>query len=300
VTIAAGFLFSGGVVLCADTQETVTGISKRSTPKLIFKPSERDGKDSAEDLMIVMAGAGEGPFTDKIVDRVWGDIEHSTSFDEACASAEASIKETYRHYGEIYQAGYLPTSDIVCGVKMQGRSKLLTARGPIVNEVSGYSSVGTGYYMADFLAGKMHNEYLTGPQVVLLAAYILFQCTEHVDGCGGDAHIAVLNNGGRSMRINPMTTEFTMHQLKDLDKILSRLLLLAPDYEMTASQLDLELSFANRVLKDAHEHSASRKKLWDKLSRPKSITVRDGKLEIEYDEDLDVTPSTPQTSPDQQ
>jgi hypothetical protein len=39
VTIAAGFYINGGIVLCADTQETV-GIAKTWTPKLIVEPDQ--------------------------------------------------------------------------------------------------------------------------------------------------------------------------------------------------------------------------------------------------------------------
>ena len=39
VTIVAGFRSYQGIVLCADTQETVANISKRNVPKLIFQPS---------------------------------------------------------------------------------------------------------------------------------------------------------------------------------------------------------------------------------------------------------------------
>jgi 20S proteasome alpha/beta subunit len=34
MTIAAGFVCSDGIVLCADTQETITGYTKNSTEKI--------------------------------------------------------------------------------------------------------------------------------------------------------------------------------------------------------------------------------------------------------------------------
>jgi 20S proteasome alpha/beta subunit len=41
VTIVAGFKTIDGIVLCADTQETIGGISKRNVPKLRFEPGDR-------------------------------------------------------------------------------------------------------------------------------------------------------------------------------------------------------------------------------------------------------------------
>ena len=67
VTIAAGFRFNGGVILCADTQEVIAH-SKTSVPKLRLEPT-MIAKDSPDDLMIAMAGAGNGPFIDKLIER---------------------------------------------------------------------------------------------------------------------------------------------------------------------------------------------------------------------------------------
>ena len=129
MTIAAGFAFNGGVILCADTQETI-GSAKRWVPKLLLEPVRMDGLDGVDDLMIAMAGAGDGPFMDKIVERAWDDSQSAQSFGDACRLIERSIEATYTHYGTIFQPGYIPMTEIVYGVKMQGQSKLYTAIGP--------------------------------------------------------------------------------------------------------------------------------------------------------------------------
>jgi hypothetical protein len=232
VTVAAGFYFNGGIILCADTQETIEH-SKTWTPKLRLEPAAMRGKDSPDDLMLAIAGAGDGPFIDKLTERAWESIFDAQSFDEACSSVEESIKSTHEEYGHIFQPGYLPYVEIVYGIKMQGKSKLFRAYGPIVNEQKGYTAIGKGYYMANFLASKMHQRYLSGSQAVLLAAYILFQCQEHVDGCGGDSHIAILNETGNSHLSNPWKIDFATGQLADVDNKVSTILLSAPDYTMS-------------------------------------------------------------------
>src|SRR6266404_5629863 len=63
VTIIAGFKGYDGIVLCADTQETVQGF-KRKVPKLRVEPAKVGG-----DLAVAFCGAGHGPFIDKVVDR---------------------------------------------------------------------------------------------------------------------------------------------------------------------------------------------------------------------------------------
>ena len=227
MTIAAGLRCAHGVVLCADTQETRLPVgSKVNTPKLRVEPWNKLGKDSPDDLMIAVAGAGDGPFIDKIIELAWEDVQLATSFDEACNQIEQSIKLTHKEYGTIFQTGYLPETQLVYGVKMHGNSKLFSAKGPIVNEKPAYDSVGAGYYMADFLVSRMHGSAFPASQVITLAAYILFQCKEHVDGCGGESQIALLDENGGSKIIPAMEVNTATQTLKAVDDVLSYLLLL--------------------------------------------------------------------------
>ena len=229
MTIVAGLRFNGGIILCADTQGTINNYSKKWTPKLIVKPQPWYGKDSPDDLMLAIAGAGDGPFTDKLTERAWEEAQTATSFDEACSAIENSIKQTHQEYGLVFQTGYLPSTDLIYGVKMQGKSKLFKSVGPVVNKIRAFAAAGAGEHMANFLASRMHQRYLPGPQAVILAAYILFQCKEHVDGCGGDNHIAALNETGNSRMVDPARIDFAIAQLNEVDNVASTLLLTAPD-----------------------------------------------------------------------
>ena len=201
MTIIAGFKCRGGIVICADTQETVEH-AKRHVPKLRFEPSPNAfyGRlnNEAEELAVAFCGAGSGPLIDKLADEAWKAAKGASSLDEACFNIEDNIKRQYKELGQIYQPGYCPEVQLIFGVKMQRKSRLFTAYGPIVNEKHGCDSGGVGHYMADFLVRRMYRQHLNIHQCVILAAYILFQAKEHVDGCGGDSHIAVLREDGTS------------------------------------------------------------------------------------------------------
>jgi 20S proteasome alpha/beta subunit len=230
VTIVAGFRCDQGVVICADTQETIDK-SKMHVPKLRLEPKDRDCKDSPDDLMIAFAGAGEGPFVDKLVDRAWEDAQLSGGFDEVCDEIEKSIKKTYKEYGGIFQGGYCPYVELIYGVKMGGKSKLFKADGPVVNEKLEHAASGSGLYLAHFISTRMYGQYLTVQQAVILAAYVLFQAIRHVDGCGGDSHIAVLRNDGESQLLgNAMLNGISSH-LRYIDAEVERIMLSAVDLE---------------------------------------------------------------------
>jgi hypothetical protein len=248
VTIAAGYVFNGGVILCADTQETV-GLSKTKRPKLVIEPRELEGKDSPEDLMLAMAGAGDGPYIDKLVERVWKKAKAAQGFEEACALVETSIQETYEYYLGLFHPGQMPYSDVVYGVKMEGRSKLFRATGPIVNETPDYCSVGNGYYLAEFITDRVYRKRISGPQAIILAAYVLFQCKEHVDGCGGESHIAGLYNAGASGRIKHWDVHLISSQAERVDLMISELLLTASDFTVGEVEFSEVLQFIVDELK---------------------------------------------------
>jgi hypothetical protein len=199
VTIIAGFRCLDGIVLCADTQETL-GTSKRNVPKLRFEPSDpiTEIADNHSNLAAAFCGAGDGPFIDKLIEESWRAAKTKSNLSEACDAVEVSIKRQYKEFGSIYQPGECPEVQLIFGMKMDGQSRLFTAIGPIVNEKFGFDSGGIGHYMADFLASKMHHAQMTSLQCAILATYILVQAKEHVDGCGGDSQIAILRNTGTS------------------------------------------------------------------------------------------------------
>lgn len=223
VTIIAGFKSYEGVVLCADTQETI-GSSKRNVPKLIFQPEHYYLPSTIQHhvsnpgyLAAAFCGAGHGPFIDKLVERTWQDMQSAKSLDDACSIAEASIGNTYDHFGRIYQVGHCPEVELIFGVKMENDSRLFTAIGPVVNEKKTCDSSGIGSYLANFISARMYREHLTLHQCVILAAYTLFQTKEHVDGCGGESHIAVLRNEGISGRVDLTRIESITKLLQHAD-----------------------------------------------------------------------------------
>ena len=243
MTIIAGFRCQDGIVVCADTQET-SGPAKRNVPKLEFTHgptwSAEQNKMINHDLALAMCGAGDGPFVDKVASRAWDALRGVADIYEASDAVESMIKETYREFGQIYQPGSFPQAELVYGITIGGQSRLFQASGPLVNEKS-YASSGIGYYLADFLAGRMgadgEHGWLTTRQCVAVAAYILFQAKEHVEGCGGNSHIAVLRESESSGMVDFQLVEHLTEYLKRADGFLGEILLATADFTMADSVL---------------------------------------------------------------
>jgi 20S proteasome alpha/beta subunit len=256
VTIVAGFKTYEGVVLCADTQET-SGTAKRRVPKLIFHPEYQTIKMKRDPnyLAAAFCGAGDGAFVDLLVDQSWRSAQHATNLEDASNRIVATIKETYREYGQIYQPGSCPTAELLFGVRMDGDSRLFAATGPLVNEKNGYSSSGIGYYLADFLAARMYKEYLSLKACVILAAYVLFQAKEHVEGCGGDSHIAVLRNQGISGMVDIKRVEAITKFLQLADSELGDILLAAADLDTNNDKLRKEFAESLHTLETLRDRT---------------------------------------------
>lgn len=270
VTIIAGFKCYEGVVLCADTQETLEH-AKRNIPKLRFEPKNQHGfpeQVSPDDLAVAFCGAGDGPFIDKLASVAWEDASVATSIDEACEAIENSIKRTYREFGLIYQQGLCPEVQLIFGVKMHHKSRLFSAVGPIVNEKSGYDCGGVGHYMADFLASRMYSEYLPVHQCVILAAYILFQSKEHVDGCGGDSQIVVLREDGSSGAVDWKRVKAITELLSQSDRDISELLLAAARLSTPDDKLKDSISNAKEMLEVFRSNQRDELERWDAMLSP--------------------------------
>lgn|ERR1039458_4352482 len=297
VTIVAGFRCSRGIVLCADTQETV-GVAKRHVPKLRFEKFTGALKAlGGSDLGVAFCGAtNNGAFVDKLVDLAWTAAQVEPDIDDVCNAIQQSIEETHRHFGGIYQPGYMPDTELIYGVKMNGRSRLFYALGPAVNEKDEYCTGGIGTYMADFLAARMYSVGLTVQQCVILAAYILFQTKEHVDGCGGKSHIAILREDGPSGLVDSQRIEAITENLQKADLHLGNFLLESSDLDIGDKEFSESANQVFGVLEMFREEQRKDFKKWEEFQR--SFDTMFG-LSIKRDS-LGLTLSVDQTSGDQQ
>jgi hypothetical protein len=266
VTIIAGFKSHEGIVICADTQETIES-SKKQISKLRFEPADLS-TGTINDLAVAFCGSGDGPYVDKLIQNAWENLQTATSLDEVSAEIEKSIKNTYREFGRIYQTGLCPSAELIYGVKMFNGTKLFSAYGPIVNEIKEFHSSGIGHYIADFLASRMYKSYLGIKQCVILAAYILFQAKEHVEGCGGQSQIAVLRDDGTSGVVEWRHVEAITELLQVADDEVGRILLDVADLELDEEQIREHLNQIVDSLmpwRDARKEKLEKSLDWDLL-----------------------------------
>jgi hypothetical protein len=139
-----------------------------------------------------------------------------------------------------------------------------------VNEKN-YASSGIGYYLADFLAGRMgangEHGWLTTRQCVVIAAYILFQAREHVEGCGGNSHIAVLRESESSGMVDFRLVEHVTEYLKLADGFMGEMLRETADFSMTDSTLTERIESLIGTIKFVRDEEMSKLKEDQKFDR---------------------------------
>jgi hypothetical protein len=206
MTIAIGLLAHDGLVVAADTQETIPGYWKLEQGKIAaVVRAIRGGKPGRSRAACLLSGAGNGEYVDALVrtliERFRGE-PHLDTVDEV-QPAFAQILEGFHAKHVLPFAAYprddRPNFKLIAGCLYEGGgSTLLVSEENLFHEHTPYVAVGVGSSLAYTLLSRFYRlPMLDLWQTVLLAAYVLFHVKESVDGCGKRSDISCLQHGGR-------------------------------------------------------------------------------------------------------
>lgn len=258
MTIAAGFKCADGLVICSDTLETLD-YGKRRQSKIVIKPRHnpeplglphdiRRASDPPEppappqppkpglDCVALFAGAGDGPFVDKLIDCLWSKMNVVSSFDDKMQALEDAAIEFYQKYWPIYPADIRPDAHILVGLWTPEKRELLRIAGPIVNKVDTYDSIGFGRDMSKYLLDKLYRPEMSTRETAVVANYVLDQIKEHVQYCGGDTSLVALNAKGYTQNAWQPQLEWSKKRFRKLDEAIGPLLVTIGDQEITEEE----------------------------------------------------------------
>ena len=235
MTIAAGFPCSDGIVLCADTQETYGNLLKINTSKIIAFPPDT----SAYPLRLMIAGAGNGPFIDKVASELWKRLIKDTpqTIEEACDSIDQTMKDVHAEFGQIFQQGQVPEIELIISLCVNSQLQLLKCIGPIVNDATPYVTVGLGLYLANYISDRMFAPGVDTSFAEILAIYLIDQAKEYIDGCGGQTHVYTISRDGSIKRMDRMDIVLIGNHMRHLDRCAASVLMSYPDLELSDEQL---------------------------------------------------------------
>ena len=215
MTIALGILAAGGIVIAADRQQTEgTAKSNRGKVSAAWKAG-RGG--------IVLSGAGDGPPLDAIAEefRQW------FTADTPPLKYEDIDTEIRRRHEEFYHRYVLPFSAysdyerpdyelFVAASPINSSRGLWTSSKLVVNKEELFAAVGVGATTANALLNKFYVPAMPIEIAVSLAAYVVYQVKQSVDGVGFETDMfAIINHAPSPIgddEISGMETHFRAYE----------------------------------------------------------------------------------------
>jgi 20S proteasome alpha/beta subunit len=192
VTIVAGVMCPDGIVLAADSQETVGDSLK------VFKPKLVELRLISPDLKAVIVASGNGTFVDVLVERISEQLDLANPY---IAPAKQAIQqavtqvcaEIWPHYTSQVDK---PEARLIIGLRAIDGLTMLDAFVPMVKTADPYAFIGWGGSLATYKAKQMSLAGLPVEVTVNLIVHILDVVKDNVEFCGGPTRLAVITADG--------------------------------------------------------------------------------------------------------
>lgn len=201
MTIAIGILASDGLVVAADTQETMgTWKLKHGKVSAMVAADQTPKADGKSRRSCLVTGAGQGHHIDVMSrtllntwgkNKAWTDAQMKQSFND-------SLHEFYGKHVlpfAAYPAEDRPDFQLVVGCNWPSPT-LLVSEGNLFKVVWPFVAVGIGCMVATTLLTRFYKSpMLDVRSAVLLASYVMFHVKDSQEGCGKDTDIAGIADG---------------------------------------------------------------------------------------------------------
>ena len=214
VTIAAGFPCKTGLVICADTQETIAGYVKTDTEKIkLFQAADKK-------YNVVFTGAGNGDLIDTAINEMTEAL--SAEKPEGLVRIAILLKKTMLKLFQdcIQPYASFPNDDrpsvtMLIGVQSPRSTALYKAAGTSFSPLHEAECIGYGIALGKSLIKQLFKPEMTIDEAALAALYVLHEAKRWVDGCGGNSDILLLTHDGQILR---MGTEWIISLERHFDE----------------------------------------------------------------------------------
>jgi 20S proteasome alpha/beta subunit len=242
VTVAAGYVCDEGVILCADTQETIPGYTKTDANKLL-------AFNTGPGNNAVFAGAGN----------------NAVQIDEAAYSIARKIQEDWPikdkrlHQSmkecleELFPRHSYPRAEVEVQLLMAVQSDAGAALFRIADcnfsPVTKNACIGTGVILGNQLLQRHYDNSVLLSDAAVIAIYTLHHVKRWVDGCGGNTDIALVPHHGGKISYMPSTDVDKIEKYCDAyDDALKNLLVQIPRTPKNLKAFDQYIQIAKNQL----------------------------------------------------
>lgn len=233
MTLIAGLTGFGGVILCADSQETVGNYHKKSVSKI----QHAGGKE----FSFACAGAGHGPYIDMVTQELTWEVEKLRDSDLGPSETQTLIQRIIVDY---YQQHVWPRKSpnenldielLAVTTGGMGGPFLFHTCETAVNWIQDRKCIGVGGYLADYLCDHLHTRHGDQYHMLAVAAYILKKARDYIEGCGKESEIYMFPSGHNSPTVSLFSEELSQLEaiLEDFDKAAKDIFLAVTDIRET-------------------------------------------------------------------
>jgi ATP-dependent protease HslVU (ClpYQ) peptidase subunit len=220
VTVAIAITAIDGTVIASDRQQTEEALKAN------------EGKTSGMFVLgrgsLMISGAGNGPYLDAFADQIndWWEGEN-TPIEKAKIYGELQERhdDFYRRYVlpfSRYAEYERPDYELLVVASTTHARSIWTSHKLVVNSEDNYAAVGSGGTVAKALLRKFHVPYLPLDVAINLAAYVVYQVKQTVDGVGFETDVYEINARThiptRVLASEIATMEATFHSYEMLEK----------------------------------------------------------------------------------
>jgi 20S proteasome alpha/beta subunit len=247
VTIAAGFRFDKGILLCADTQYSA---AQKTEQTKIFPVPCGDSK-------LIFALTGREAYARRAIERIeeqMQDIGTSELTKENLQNAiEQGLRIVFENHAypspdwggpdspnfQLVGALYSPIDGLF----------LLKTEEAIAFTVDDKVCVGSGGYLGDYLIKRLYS----APDrplndAVALATYVLYEAKGHDIHCGGASEFAILWDTGEISQVQPGKVALNEDYATSFDEFTKKIFYAVADLEKTDDEIFKAMAKTDEVL----------------------------------------------------
>jgi 20S proteasome alpha/beta subunit len=203
MTIAAGFMCLDGVILSADTQETIPGYTKNKTEKI------RDYSEG--DFCIGITGSSDDSNLLKTImqlleDEVMGEwtARYMVYADKAKEIMERVFLQFVNTHVLIFPYNERPSLELLIAMREHHNHYLYKASGTTVREIKADADVvGSGQLLARSFIEKFYSPFMALDDMMIVAAYVMYEAKKYIDGCDGNTDMLVFSDPCKYFRPIP-------------------------------------------------------------------------------------------------
>jgi 20S proteasome alpha/beta subunit len=252
MTIAAGFVYRNGVLLCADTEMTGFDMTLHASKMMQF--DYPDGK-------IAAAYAGGGTFATSALQKLKRKLQQVQAGD-TLREIEKVLDHEYRRlvlsHPDHTTDGSLGYELLLAICPKQQPAALYVTHQTAIRQEFAYDCIGSGEALAHYLIRPSFGMGMDERRITSLAAFTLAGVKDYVPGCGGLSEFVFIRNDGimgqffskASIGITPRTsTEWLEAHAKEYELISRQLLFALPNPDISDDDFEKNVGlFRDRAL----------------------------------------------------